>query len=165
MNRNKKRLRRKRRLLKLRRRSERLFRRRRKEVIQRLLSGGTKHYYPDENGEPVLVTEDNFDEYSTAWQGPNLARSVVANTVVEGVRVSTVMLPFDHNLGRFYGPDPVLWETMVFGGALDGSSQRYSTRQAAIEGHGEFVARVLSVADASKRIAMSKEDPDDVLLL
>lgn len=56
------------------------------------------------------------------------------------VRVSTVFLGLDHNFGPA-GP-PVLWETMVFGGLLDGECQRYTSRDEAFIGHQDMCRRV-----------------------
>ena len=58
----------------------------------------------------------------------------------EKVRVSTVFLGLNHNFSR-KGP-PVLWETMVFGGPLDGTMRRYTSRDAAIMGHQELCRQV-----------------------
>jgi hypothetical protein len=65
----------------------------------------------------------------------------VAETVVEGVRISTVFLGLDHNF-RDHGP-PVLFETMVFGGPEDGFFERYSSWSDADRGHTETVLRVV----------------------
>jgi hypothetical protein len=48
----------------------------------------------------------------------------VANDVIGDVRVSTVFLGLDHNFG---GGRPLLFETMIFGGAEDGYQNRCST--------------------------------------
>lgn len=54
------------------------------------------------------------------------------------IAVSTVFLVYDHGW-----PDcPLLFETMVFGGALDGTQERYSTWDEAEAGHAAMVARV-----------------------
>lgn len=55
------------------------------------------------------------------------------------VRVSTVFLGLDHQWGN--GP-PILWETLVFGGVLDGEQVRYTSRADALRGHQEMCARV-----------------------
>jgi hypothetical protein len=64
----------------------------------------------------------------------------VAETLFEGVRVSTVFLGLDHRM-TMEGP-PILYETMVFGGAMDGEMDRYATRLEALAGHEDMVARV-----------------------
>jgi hypothetical protein len=50
-----------------------------------------------------------------------------------GVRVSTVFLGLDHNVTG-HGP-PVLWETLVFNGPMNGYMERYSSAAAARIGH------------------------------
>ena len=64
----------------------------------------------------------------------------VADDMVNGVRVSTVFLGLDHNFGR-EGP-PILFETMVFGGPLDGEQWRYETWEQAEAGHKEVMELV-----------------------
>jgi hypothetical protein len=63
----------------------------------------------------------------------------VAKTTVGGAEVSTVSLGLDHASG--YGK-PLLFETLVFGGALGGEMDRYATRQDALAGHENIVGRV-----------------------
>ncbi len=55
------------------------------------------------------------------------------------VRVSTVFLGLDHSFGS--GP-PLLFETMVFGGALDQEQDRCSTWEAAEKMHELMCERV-----------------------
>lgn len=56
------------------------------------------------------------------------------------VMVSTVFLIIDHNwLG---GGDPVLFETMVFGGKFDQEIERYCTWEEAETGHKKWVSTV-----------------------
>ncbi len=57
----------------------------------------------------------------------------------EPVYISTVFLAIDHSFGD--GP-PLLFETMVFGGELDQSQERYSTWDEAEAGHKAWVERV-----------------------
>ena len=68
------------------------------------------------------------------------ATRVVEQTTIEEVLVSTVFLGLNYNFSG-KGP-PVLWETIIFGGALDGKEQRYTSVKAAKEGHKKMVARV-----------------------
>lgn len=53
------------------------------------------------------------------------------------VRVSTVFLGLDHSFGD--GP-PLLFESMVFGGPLDGEQHRYCTLDEAERGHKHLLA-------------------------
>ena len=63
---------------------------------------------------------------------------LVAKTERDGVTISTVFLGLDHSFG---GATPVLFETMVFGGPLDGEQQRYGSWTDAETGHAAMVAR------------------------
>lgn len=56
------------------------------------------------------------------------------------VLVSTVWLGINHSYLR-EGP-PVIFETLIFGGALDGEMWRYATEAQAVEGHG-FVVQLV----------------------
>ena len=62
----------------------------------------------------------------------------VARTTKGDVDVSTVFLGINHQFGD--GP-PLLFETMVFGGELDGKQDRYSTWEQAESGHAEMCKR------------------------
>jgi hypothetical protein len=86
------------------------------------------YYTLDSAGNPVPSTmigvSDLFD---------NIDRRTVKKTKIGRVEVSTVFLCLDHN---FTGSgDPVLWETMIFGGKHDGYCDRYSSLAEAKAGH------------------------------
>jgi hypothetical protein len=68
------------------------------------------------------------------------------------VEISTVFLGLDHQWGA--GP-PLLFETMVFGGPLDGECQRYATFADAEAGHTAMLVRVLD-ADARQTEARGR---------
>lgn len=77
----------------------------------------------------------------------------VDRTQLEGCYVSTVFLGIDHQFGR---GEPVLFETMIFGGPLDGDMYRYGTYEQAERGHAAAVtkariagAKVKALADAA----------------
>jgi hypothetical protein len=63
----------------------------------------------------------------------------VAKTEINHVTVSTVFLGLDHAFG---GGTPILFETLVFGGPLDGEMERYATWDQAEAGHKAIVERV-----------------------
>lgn len=63
----------------------------------------------------------------------------IGDTTIDGARVSTVWLGIDHAWGD--GP-PIIFETMVFGGELDGEIWRYSTEDQAARGHQLVCAEV-----------------------
>lgn len=104
------------------------------------------------------------DETGGQWRfdSANLEQVQVGNTSFvekfnEDCSVSTVFLGFDHNHSDVSFA-PVLWETLVFGGPLDGEGQRYSSYDAAIEGHGYWVGRVeLVLEEVMKKKQIKKE--------
>lgn len=80
-----------------------------------------------------------FQEY-VDWEaavGSEKARRV-AKTYLEGAYISTVFLGLDHSFGRDTAA-PVLFETMVFEGPLDGMQERYTTWADAEIGHKAMV--------------------------
>jgi len=66
----------------------------------------------------------------------------VAQDKVGEMLVSTVFLGLDHQFGA---GEPVLFETMVFGGEYDGEQDKYSTWEEAEAGHAEILAKVKGV--------------------
>lgn len=77
-----------------------------------------------------------FREEHSNWQGDRR----VAETSVGEAWISTVFLGIDHQFDRD-GP-PMLFETMVFGGAHDQEQLRCSTWEEAEIQHQEMVDRV-----------------------
>lgn len=60
---------------------------------------------------------------------------VVKRDTVNGCNVSTVFLGLDHSFE--HGAEPVLWETMIFGGPHDNYQDRYTSYDAAVAGHAK----------------------------
>jgi len=60
----------------------------------------------------------------------------VAYDIIGDVEVSTVFLGIDHNFGK---GEPLLFETMIFGGDRDGEQERYHTWEDAEQRHKEIV--------------------------
>jgi hypothetical protein len=84
------------------------------------------------NGEPVPCPD------LLAWaEWFEHTDRTLARDMVGAAQVSTVFLGMDHSFSDA-GP-PVLWETMIFGGPLDGEQKRYRSAEAARAGHAEFV--------------------------
>lgn len=110
------------------------------EMAERLdgerLDGGTpdspgRYFGPD--GQPM-----SFGIWSVLF-GRSAETRFVGRTEVGKVVVSTVWLGLNHQFGD--GP-PLIFETMVFGGAFDQEQERYSTMAEAVAGHDQWVARV-----------------------
>jgi hypothetical protein len=98
-------------------------------------------YVLDEQGNPR--PERDLLTWA-AWY--ETAERQVALTRFSWGRVSTIFLALDHDWRaplRVEPPDskykPLLWETMVFGGKLDGKQRRYRSREEALAGHAEAV--------------------------
>lgn len=73
------------------------------------------------------------------WKADNTANGawiVGKAQITPKCEVSTVFLGLDHNYGR---GDPLIFETMIFGGPLDNATYRYSTWVQAEAGHAELV--------------------------
>lgn len=92
------------------------------------------YFVLDSAGNPVEESD------SLAWGlWFEKAERHVDRTEIGDVLVSTVFLGLNHNWGD--GP-PILYETMVFGGELDGEMRRYCTKDEASAGHQEVIALV-----------------------
>ena len=79
-------------------------------------------------------------EWVDQFQGSN--RIVAQTDVAKDIQVSTVFLGLDHQWGD--GP-PLLFETMIFGGAHDQFQQRYSTWDQAEAGHRAALKLAITV--------------------
>jgi len=66
----------------------------------------------------------------------------VKKTDIGKARVSTVFLGLDHSFGVEGEWLPILFETMVFGGTMDGAMNRHCSWEEAEEGHDVMVERV-----------------------
>lgn len=63
------------------------------------------------------------------------ADRTVRKTEIGGVNVSTVFLGVDHSFEHYGKFEPILFETMIFGGKHDGHMERYRTWDEAEIGH------------------------------
>jgi hypothetical protein len=83
----------------------------------------------------------------------------VARTEInDNCHVSTVFVGLDHNFGR---GDPLLFETMIFGGPLDQYQWRYATWDHAEHGHNQAVTearKACAQVDAIAKNAGVKSD-------
>ena len=58
----------------------------------------------------------------------------------KNIKISTVFLGVDHG---FSDDEPILFETMIFGGERDEECERYSTVDDSLEGHNKIVKEFL----------------------
>lgn len=104
------------------------------------------HYY-------ILVDRVPFAVDLMTWARffEDIDNRQIGHDMIGKVRVSTVFLGLDHNM-RASG-DPVLFETMIFGGPLDQEQWRYCTYDEAERGHAEAVTQAKIAAAKIKSIA------------
>jgi len=111
------------------------------------LDSWSGYYVLDDDGNPRPERD------LLAWgRWMETARRRVALTNFAGGFVSTVFLGLDHSfcLDPMADPlhyRPVLWETMVFGGKLDGEMKRYRSREEAILGHEAMVKECITAEE------------------
>lgn len=70
-------------------------------------------------------------------------RIVATDFLPLGVMISTVFLGIDHSF--LSDSDPILFETMIFGGEFDGYQERYSTWEQAEEGHKKLIELIFTI--------------------
>ncbi len=92
-------------------------------------------YILDENHNPV--EEVDLIKWAN-WFG-NADRIVAKTTINPDVEVSTVFLGLDYRFGE---GEPLLFETLCFGGKLDQETDRYSTWKKAQKGHIAMIKKV-----------------------
>ena len=92
--------------------------------------------YFDRNGEPI--DRDTWSRLSADHE----YKRVALEKFDGGVEVSTVWLGLNHQWDD--NRPPLIFETMVFGGKLDGEQWRYTTEEQAIKGHAMVVQLVLA---------------------
>jgi hypothetical protein len=93
-----------------------------------------RYFVLDTDGEPLAVEDVELwgQWFETSGPARVVAQDRDEAPGAPAVLVSTVFLALDHSFGD---GDPVLWESLVFGGPLDGTMTRYTTRRAALDGH------------------------------
>jgi hypothetical protein len=90
-------------------------------------------YILDVDGEPTPCAD--VLAWAQWYQSDDLRRQI-ASTEIGSCRVSTVFLGINHSFGA---GQPVLWETMIFGGLRDTDGERYTSADAARVGHELWV--------------------------
>jgi hypothetical protein len=96
-------------------------------------------WYKLNEDHSVEVLPDGEYPKEDSFNGPT---KHVGNNYIGDQRVSTVFLFFDHglNFGTPTEPsDPVLFESMIFGGTHNEYQRRYCTYDEALEGHNNLV--------------------------
>jgi len=117
------------------------------KLIDHLLAARDRRNFRDLEHRPLVYILQGITPVPSAglewahWFETHMDERQVGWTIVEeNVSVSTVFLGVDF---AHVGP-PILFETMVLGGPLNGEIQRYPTWEAAERGHMDMVALVRS---------------------
>lgn len=109
------------------------------------------HYILNENGEPKSIgTGIEAAAQWAIWLEANHEKMAVAKTGVGESLVCTTFLGLDYN----WHPDgpPILWETKVFHGPMNGKCLRCSGgREQAEAMHAQVLAKVKSKLKKAKR--------------
>lgn len=94
------------------------------------------HYMLDDDGNVVQTT--SLEEWGRWFEKAD--RRILVDEVRQS-QISTVFLSVDHSFDE--GEEPVLWETMIFGGPFDEFQWRYYSREDAIAGHERIKKMVM----------------------
>lgn len=95
-------------------------------------------YLLDENKKPYKAT--SLREALKIYENPDM--KITKQDYIGDVFVSTVFLGIDHSYEK--KGDPVLWETMIFGGKHDEYQERYTSHEDALAGHQRAIDLVKS---------------------
>jgi hypothetical protein len=120
----------------------------RETFLERLATRSRINKYILDAHDQPQPCEDLLEWAQWMEQAATTRQRMVAQDKDEGpdgqdITVSTVFLGLDHNY-TLHGP-PVLWETLVFGGPMDGEMDRYESREAALAGHQAMCLKVRAV--------------------
>jgi hypothetical protein len=100
----------------------------------------------------LVVPEPDLEIWGW-WFETSAEQRQVAVTVLPGnVQVSTVFLGVDHQFSLNPDAPPLLYETLVFGGVLADTMDRYSSREAALAGHARILAAVVAAEAATQQL-------------
>jgi hypothetical protein len=102
-------------------------------------------FYILDEDKNVVATKDTLEW--GRWFETHREERIIKQTKVLGIWISTVFLGLDHNF--FLSGEPLVFETMIFGGALDQYQDRYSTLDQSIKGHRRAIWLVIKTLPLS----------------
>ncbi|MEH2070531.1 MAG: hypothetical protein V7K47_20620 [Nostoc sp.] len=103
-------------------------------------------YYKLEGQTPVTV--ESFMEWSFWMATAAIADITVMVNEFNGCMISTKFVGIDLNPGRCNsGSKPMVFETLVMGGAMDGKRNFYPTWDEAIQGHLKICTEVFRLLE------------------
>lgn len=116
-------------------------------------------YILDDEGNPVPEPDTLKAARWFENAGSNGLRTLALSEFTKDHFLSTVFLGLDHNY--WGGGEPILYESLWFGGEHDGEMRRYHSKEEALEGHKEMLAEAgYECKFVSNRTpAMPKNDP------
>lgn len=94
-------------------------------------------YKLDKNRNPIPCVPGEYPTRDTT----NESEWRVGNDMIGDIQVSTVFLSLDHRSVMDVG-EPIVFETMIFGGEHDEYQERYRTWDEAEEGHKRALLKV-----------------------
>jgi hypothetical protein len=83
------------------------------------------------------------------WLQKSQVERIVAQTGMGDITVSTVFIGLNHNMAE---NPPLIFETMIFGGELDGYTKRTSTWEQAETAHHEACLKTADGCEALKKL-------------
>jgi len=95
--------------------------------------------YVLEGKTPVPV--DDIHEWAMKFE--TCDRQIKLSELPSGETISTVFLGVDSNF--LFGTQPLLFETMIFGGEYDHWQQKYATWEEAEAGHEEAIQMIFDI--------------------
>ena len=128
-------------------------------TLPRLFPPTPRLFILDPDGKPVPAAdeEDWADWFQANHSKRNVASYSTTYEIDHGQKttivVSTIFLGVDHNFSAV-GP-PLLFETIVQGGLLDGERIRYATKDEALDAHEQIMATQFRLLKC-ERICSSK---------
>lgn len=116
-------------------------------------------YVLDPHGDPVPTTDF---AYWADWRedheaATHLARTELQHPIDGRIVVLTVFTGRDHRFSGTSG-DPVLWETLVFGGRAQGEHDRYDSLQKAKEGHRLIAESIAESCKAARPLVLVRRN-------
>jgi hypothetical protein len=113
-----------------------------------------KHYILDDNNNTVEVDLLTWAQ----WLEHQDNRIVGYTGITSRVWVSTVFIGIDHRWPGFPPGPPIQFETLIFGGPLDGEGARYTSHDDALIGHRMYVKRARKAAGQKITEEAQKEE-------
>jgi hypothetical protein len=100
------------------------------------------HYILDADNNVIEVDLITWAQ----WLEHPSNRIVGFTQITSQVDVSTVFIGLDHRFSGWPPGPPILFETLIFGGPLDGEGSRYCSHDDALTGHAMYVKRARKAA-------------------